>query len=117
MLGFIDRFLTRHILTRHMAFGLQGRLTCKTAHEGVAFACPRASVIPGAITRSRARRAGGSSADMGRHAPAVRKHGPARAFWISVDPQDARRTVMSGTPREVCEVLDELLAMQESTAA
>jgi hypothetical protein len=111
MLGFIDRFLTRHI-----AFGLQGGLTRKTPPEGV-LACPRASVVPGAITRSRARRAAGASADTGRHAPAVRKHGPARAFWISMDPQDARRTVMSGTPKEVCEVLDELLAMQESAAA
>ena len=112
MLGFIDRFLTRH-----MAFGPQGGLTRKTASEGVVLACPRASVVPGAITRSRARRAVSASADSVRHAPVVRKHGPARAFWISVDPQDARRTVMSGTPKEVCEVLDELLAMQESTAA
>lgn len=109
MLGFIDRFLTRH-----MTFGLQGGLTRKAAHEGVVLACPRASVVPGAITRGRARGAAGASADTGRHAPGVRKHGPARAFWISVDPQDARRTVMSGTPKEVCEVLDELLAMQES---
>lgn len=112
MLGFIDRFLARH-----MAFGFQAGLTRKTTHAGAVLACPRASVVPGAITRSRARRAVGASADTGRHAPAVRKQGPARAFWISVDPQDTRRTVMSGTPKEVCEVLDELLAMQESAAA
>lgn len=111
MLGFLDRFLTRH-----MVFGLQGGLTRKATQEGVVLAGPRASVVPGAITRSRTRRALGASADTGRHAPAVRTHSPARAFWISVDPQDARRTVMSGTPKEVCEVLDELLAMQESAA-
>jgi hypothetical protein len=45
-----------------------------------------------------------------------RRHGrptPTRAFWISVDPLDMRRAAMAGTPREVCEVLDQLLAMQE----
>jgi hypothetical protein len=110
MLGFLDRFLTRRT-----AFGRQGGVNRKQPHDGL-LACPRASVVPGAIVRSRARRALGTSVDMGRHAPAARENGPARAFWISVDPQDARRTVMSGTPKEVCEVLDELLAMQEFSA-
>jgi hypothetical protein len=111
MLGFLDRFLTRR-----SALGSQGGVTRKQQpHDGL-LACPRASVVPGAIVRSRARRALGISADTGRHAPAARAHSPARAFWISVDPQDTRRTVMSGTPKEVCEVLDELLAMQEFSA-
>jgi hypothetical protein len=108
MLGFLDRFLSRR-----MAFGLQGGVTRKQPHDGL-LASPRASVVPGAIVRSRARRAVAAPADMGRHVPVARKGAPARAFWISVDPQDARRAVMSGTPREVCEVLDELLAMQET---
>ncbi len=110
MFGFLDRFLTRRT-----ALGMQGGLTRKQAHEGLQ-ACPRASVVPGAIVRSRARRALAAPADMSRHAPLARKSNPARAFWISVDPQDARRTVMAGTPREVCEVLDELLAMHETDA-
>lgn len=109
MFGFIDRFLTRRTALR-----LQGGLTRKQTHEGLS-ACPRAPVVPGAIVRSRARRASAASADVSRHASSTRKNNPARAFWISVDPLDARRAVMSGTPREVCEVLDELLAMQEST--
>jgi hypothetical protein len=108
MFGFLDRFLIRRT-----APGRQGGLIRKQAHEGLP-ACPRASVVPGAIVRSRARRALAAPADVGRHVPVARKGGPARAFWISVDPQDARRAVMSGTPREVCEVLDELLAMQEN---
>jgi hypothetical protein len=111
MLGFLDRFLSRR-----MAFGLQGGVTRKQPHDGL-LASPRASVVPGAIVRSRARRALGTSVDTSRHAPTVRANSPARAFWISVDPQDTRRTVMSGTPKEVCEVLDELLAMQEFSAA
>ena len=111
MFGFLDRFLTRRT-----ALGPQGGLTRKQAQEGL-LACPRASVVPGAIVRSRARRAQATSADTGRHAPMARKGGPARAFWISVDPQDTRRTVMAGTPREVCEVLDELLAMQDTHPA
>lgn len=111
MLGFLDRFLSRR-----MAFGRQGGVTRKQPQDGL-LACPRASVVPGAIVRSRARRALGTSADTSRHAPAARAHSPARAFWISVDPQDTRRTVMSGTPKEVCEVLDELLAMQEFSAS
>ena len=106
MLGFLDRFLTRR-----SAFASQRGLTRAPTHEGL-LACPRASVVPGAIVRSRARRALGA-ADTARHTPAAREPGPARAFWISVDPQDTRRTIMSGTPKEVCEVLDELLAMQE----
>lgn len=108
MFGFIDRFLTRRA-----AQGLQGGLTRKQVADGMP-ACPRASVVPGAIVRTRARRAMAASADLGRHASAVRMARPARAFWISVDPEDARRAVMSGTAREVCEVLDELLAMQET---
>ena len=41
MLGFLDRFLTRH-----MVFGLQGGLPPKAAQESVVLAGPRASVVP-----------------------------------------------------------------------
>lgn len=114
MFGFINRFLNRRaqgaqatppqadaqVVAGHSGKPLLGRILAR----------PRLSTVPGAIVRSRARRAmpGGAA----RHAAAASASSRPRAFWISVDPQDIRRTAMAGTPSEVCEVLEQLLAMQ-----
>lgn len=111
MFGFIHRILNTCTAFRAPACPptpkSQGRLP----------ASPRASTMPGAILRSRVRRALAGQVQRLAHrqagtAQARVPGGQPRPFWISVDPQDLRRTVMAGTPREVCEVLDELLAMQ-----